>query len=184
MSLTSRLILKITWTASTVLHPHFKFSWFEQNWTSPGEAHTLMSMKTKLRRLWERNYKEGTAVSQASHTPEPERQGSYLENISNQLAPWNLSCPKKPTCSKEKLLLYLVEPPTDLLGVTEYWIVECSTTSACIEQRFPHLWHWATQPSWASCLRILLFHIPLANATAIFVIHSALYYSLYSLYST
>ena len=46
---------------------------------------------------------------------------SYLEDILNQMIPSNLSCPIRPTRSKDELFLYLAEPPTDLLGVIEYW---------------------------------------------------------------
>jgi hypothetical protein len=121
----------IAWTASMVLHPRFKFSWFEQHWTSPGEARTLTSMRTKLRRLWESNYKEDTTVSRASRSPEPEREVSYLEGILNQMAPSNLSRPERPTRSKDEFFLYLAEPPTDLLGVAEYWKAR--------ESEWPHL---------------------------------------------
>jgi hypothetical protein len=56
---------------------------------------------------------------------------SYLEDILNQMAPSNLLYPKRPIYSRDELSLYLAKPPTDLLGITEYWKVQ--------ESEWPHL---------------------------------------------
>lgn len=121
----------LAWTASMVLHPRFKFTWFEQHWTSPGEARTLSLMKTKIRKLWEKEYREDDGIGRTNYSPEPERQVSYLEDILNQMAPSNLLRPERPTRSRDELSLYLAEPPTDLLGIAEYWKAR--------ESEWPHL---------------------------------------------
>jgi hypothetical protein len=56
---------------------------------------------------------------------------SYLEDILNQIVPSNLLYSERPIYSRDKLFLYLAEPPTDLLGITEYWKVR--------ESEWPHL---------------------------------------------
>jgi hypothetical protein len=47
------------------------------------------------------------------------------------MAPSNLSRPERPTRAKDELYLYLAEPPTNLLGVMEYWKAR--------ESEWPHL---------------------------------------------
>jgi hypothetical protein len=88
-------------------------------------------MKTKIRRLWENNYKDDNGSIRSDQSPEPKILMSYLEDILNQMAPSNLSRPVRPTRLKDELFLYLAEPPTDLLGVAEYWKAR--------ESEWPHL---------------------------------------------
>ena len=121
----------LAWIASMVLYPRFKFTWFDQHWTSPGEARTLNSAKTKIRKLWEKEYRDNGISGRTNQSPEPEKTTSYLEDILNQMAPSNLSRPERPTRAKDELYLYLAEPPTNLLGVMEYWKAR--------ESEWPHL---------------------------------------------
>jgi hypothetical protein len=66
-----------------------------------------------------------------NQSPEPEKTISYLEDILNQIASSNLLYPERPSRIKDEFYLYLAEPPTDLLGVMEYWKVR--------ESEWPHL---------------------------------------------
>jgi hypothetical protein len=88
-----------------------------------GEARTLSLIKTKICKLWEKEYREDNGIGYTNYFPEPERQVSYLEDILNQMAPLNLLYPERPICSRDKLSLYLAEPLTNLLGIAKYWKV-------------------------------------------------------------
>src|SRR6266536_52515 len=81
----------IAWVAGVVLHPWFKFNWFDDKWTSAGEARALTSSKTKLRRLWENTYKSDDLLGRSKRSPDPPKEVSYLEAILNQQAPGNSS---------------------------------------------------------------------------------------------
>jgi hAT family C-terminal dimerisation region len=121
----------IAWVAGVALHPRFKFNWFDTYWTSHGEARALSTSKTKLRRLWESDYKTDDVVGRAERSPEPPEEISYLEGILNAQAPSSTSRATRPTSRKDELHLYLAEPPTDLLGALEYWKAR--------EAEWPHL---------------------------------------------
>jgi hypothetical protein len=111
----------IAWFAGVVLHPRFKYAWFDDKWTSAGEARALISSKTKLRQLWESAYKPDEDSGRLERSPEPVEQESYLERILNQQAPTSMSRSTRPSARKDEMYLYLQEPPTALLGVMEYW---------------------------------------------------------------
>ena len=53
-------------------------------------------------------------------SPEPQEEISYIEAILNAQAPTNSQRATRLTSRKDELHLYLVEPPTNLLGVLEY----------------------------------------------------------------
>lgn len=121
----------IAWVAGVALHPRFKFAWFDEKWTSAGEARALASSKTKLRRLWESEYKPDAELGRAERSPTPVEQESYLERILNQQAPTNTTRVTRPSSRKDELYLYLQEPPTAFLGFMEYWKAR--------EAEWPHL---------------------------------------------
>ena len=77
----------IVWVASMVLHPRFKFQWFDEHWSSTGKARSLVQAKAKLRKLWEKDYKTEDTRARLSTSPEPPTQPSYLEEILNSQAP-------------------------------------------------------------------------------------------------
>jgi hypothetical protein len=79
-----------------VLHPGYKFIWFEEKWTSAGEARALSSMRTKLRRLWESTYKKDDVLEHAEHPLSPQKQRSYLEGVLDEMAPSNRSRVARP----------------------------------------------------------------------------------------
>jgi hAT family C-terminal dimerisation region len=54
-----------------------------------------------------------------------------MEAILNSQAPNTTARVQKPTFRRDELHLYLTEPPTDLLGVIEYWKAR--------ESEWPHL---------------------------------------------
>ena len=95
--------------------------WFEEKWTSTGEARALSSMRTKLRRLWEGSYKKYDVLGRAEHPLSPEKRGSYLEGVLSEMAPSSRSHIARPTRGRDELFLYLAEAPTDQLGLMEYW---------------------------------------------------------------
>jgi hypothetical protein len=45
-----------------VLHPGYKFKWFEENWTLASKIRALSLTRTKLCRLWEGTYKKGDVL--------------------------------------------------------------------------------------------------------------------------
>jgi hypothetical protein len=61
----------VAWSAAMVLHPGYKFIWFEEKWTSAGEARALTTMKNKLRRLWEGSYKKDDVYGSAERPESP-----------------------------------------------------------------------------------------------------------------
>jgi hypothetical protein len=123
----------ITWVASIVLHPRFKFQWFEEHWSSTGEARSLAQAKTKLRRLWEKDYKSEDTRARLSKSPDPPTKPSYLEEILNKQAPSISSSAGgiRASSRKDELHQYLTESPTNLLGPVEYWKAR--------ENDWPHL---------------------------------------------
>jgi len=81
--------------------------------------------------LWQSSYKKDDGLGRVERPFSPERQGSYLEGILNEMAPSNRLRVARPTRGKDELFLYLAEPPTDHLGLLEYWRLR--------EAQWPHL---------------------------------------------
>ena len=119
----------ITQVAGVVLYPRFKYAWFDDKWTTGGEAHALSTAKTKLKKLWETTYKR--EIQSREKSPEPPEEVSYLEAILNNQAPVSISRGTRPSSRKDELFVYLAEPPTDLLGALDYWKAR--------ETEWPHL---------------------------------------------
>ena len=121
----------IAWVASMVLHPRFKYQWFEKHWTAPGEAASLKQAKTKLKRHWEAHYKGNDNLERRSKSPEAERPMDFLEEILNSQTPLTSRKPARASSRQDELSLYLQEPPEDRLGLMEYWKSR--------EKEWPHL---------------------------------------------
>jgi len=113
--------LSIAWVASVVLHPRFKWQYFETHWTQ-SDARYITPAKTKLKRYWEQNYKgSSTASNRArSKTPDPQEK-SYLETMLDSMAPANSSSRNRTFARRDQLTEYLAEPLNDTIGPLEYW---------------------------------------------------------------
>lgn len=111
----------IAWVAAMVLHPRFKLQWFENYWTTSGEKAQLAQAKTKLRKLWEKDYKSDDPTRR-SKSPEPLKQMGFLEEILNSQAPVSSAKRVARASSRaDELALYLQDPPNDMLGLMQYW---------------------------------------------------------------
>jgi hypothetical protein len=112
----------IAWIAAVVLHPRWKWQYFEKNWTGIN-TRFVRDAKPKLKKWWEQSYKGSTTASNRarSKTPEPEKK-SYLEGLLDQLAP-SADPSSRPRAStrRDQLIEYLAEPLNDKIGVLEYW---------------------------------------------------------------
>jgi hypothetical protein len=84
----------IAWIAALVLHPRFKWAYFEKHWIGSLTSY-VKSGKTKLRNLWERDYKQEVPRSEMS--PEPTETPSFLEAILNEVAPISLARVTRPS---------------------------------------------------------------------------------------
>jgi hypothetical protein len=115
----------LAWQASMVLHPLYKWSFFEKNWKG-NLAPFLVSAKSKFKKLWEDQYKGATVVSRATLSPEPvlavpSVEKDYLKSILNAAAP--IARPRNTVVSsrRDQYFHYLQEPPVEHMGVMEYW---------------------------------------------------------------
>jgi hAT family C-terminal dimerisation region len=104
--------------AAVVLHPRWKFQYFEDKWTSPGEAVHIKSGKAKVRKLWEEYYKKEVVLPR-EQSPEVEKPLSFIEGILNQVAPSKSQT--RHSARKDQLHLYLEEPIVQHVGLMDYW---------------------------------------------------------------
>jgi hypothetical protein len=98
----------IAWIASVVLHPRWKWSYFDTHWTGPLRSFVGPS-RTKLKSLWERDYKTDSMPGLLEKSPEPAKKPSYLESILDKVAPISAQVPR-PGGRRDELALYLEEP--------------------------------------------------------------------------
>jgi hypothetical protein len=75
--------------ASLVLHPRWKWVYFEKEWTGSLVCF-VKAGKTKLKKLWDDDYKTDTILSREK-SPELAQKPSYLESILNAKAPASLT---------------------------------------------------------------------------------------------
>jgi hypothetical protein len=103
-----------------VLHPRFKFEYFDDNWKDTPRF--ISTARTKLKKLWMDEYRpELGRVAQQSPEPEPVKI-SYIETILNKRSrTGTVEQIPKPLRRKDELDLYLKEPPTSKVRVIEYW---------------------------------------------------------------
>ena len=116
--------LSIAWVAGLVLHPRFKYQWFDGKWTSSGEANSLKKHKTAIKQHWERNYKSSDGQSRLSASPEPPPQISYLEEVLNSQAPSHQPRPTAGTRRQDEWFQYIDEPTNGLIGILDYWKIK------------------------------------------------------------
>jgi hypothetical protein len=109
----------IAWIGSVVLHPRWKWSYFDTHWTGPLRPFIFPAQK-KLKSLFERDYKKDSPGSHLEKSPEPAKRPSYLESILDNLAPISAQVPR-PGSRRDELFLYLEEPVIGHMGVMEYW---------------------------------------------------------------
>jgi hypothetical protein len=109
------------WMAALVLHPRWKWAYFQNKWTG-SEARFVEPGKKKLKKLWETSYKkENPSTGRAERSPTPEKTSSFLEDILDEMAPTAKQKVAKPTARRDQLFCYLEEPPIGDIGVMEYW---------------------------------------------------------------
>ncbi len=96
------------WVTSMVLHPRFKWKWFDNHWTAAGEANSLKQAKSKVKKLWETEYRTESGTARRLASPEAPRQIGYLEAILNNQAPVSSSKKVARAFSRQdELFLYL-----------------------------------------------------------------------------
>lgn len=116
----------IAWMAALVLHPRFKWKYFDDNWKGiSGLARTINPSKTKLKKLWTEKYKRTPASERMSQTPEPTIELEpidFFEDLLSKVAPTGEEEEEieEPTAQHDQLWCYLNEPPTKK-PLMEYW---------------------------------------------------------------
>src|SRR6266536_1592951 len=106
--------------ASLVLHPRWKWVYFEDKWTG-SKARFVTTGKANLKRLWESTYKQEAIVSRSEKSPELEQKPSFLESILDEMAPTSVAKVTRPIARRDQLFLYLEERPISHIGLMEYW---------------------------------------------------------------
>ncbi|KAG4427235.1 hypothetical protein IFR05_017281, partial [Cadophora sp. M221] len=110
--------VSVAWQASLVLHPRWKWAYFENKWTG-AEARFVREGKTKLKALWQSDYKSEPTVRRETVSPEPAEPVDYLEAMLNGLAPVDVE-PRRSLSRRDQLAQYL-EEPTENTNPLEYW---------------------------------------------------------------
>ena len=112
--------LSVAWQASLVLHPRWKWAYFEEKWTGV-EKTFVVDGKKALKQMWEKEYKSEVAIRQETVSPEPEPQIDYLEAMLNDLAPaTERHAPPRGSSRRDQLAQYL-EEPTCNTPPFQYW---------------------------------------------------------------
>jgi len=109
----------IAWMAAVVLHPRFKWRYFEDTWKGT-QASFVRSGKAKLKKLWEEEYKNNDDTSRVSRSLEPPSQPSFIESILDSVAP-STAGPSRASLRQDQLVQYLAEPPNGTIPLLEYW---------------------------------------------------------------
>lgn len=115
----------VAWQAAMVLHPLYKWSFFEENWKG-NLAPFLVTAKTKVKKLWEDKYKRASVNSRATMSPEPAPavpsiEKDYLKSVLNAAAPITRARPTVVSGRRDQYYHYLQEPSIEHVGVMEYW---------------------------------------------------------------
>ena len=108
----------IAWMAAVVLHPRFKWAYFDRTWTG-NEASFVRAGKTKLKRLWDKTYKDESIALVPERSPSPPLEHDYLQEMLDQIAP--VEAPIRSSTRRDQLVQYLEEPPTQGLSPLQYW---------------------------------------------------------------
>lgn len=115
----------IAWQAAVVLHPRWKWAYFEKNWTGDARRY-VREGKATLRQFWEDDYKStdrersGSQAESTSSELEGGMEIDYLESVLNQVAPPSTQV-RKPTSRKDQLQCYVDEGAVDYIPVMQYW---------------------------------------------------------------
>jgi hypothetical protein len=81
----------------------------------------VRSGKTKLKRLWDNDYKDDSLLSREKSPEQPGKRPSFLESILDARAPTSSQRVARASRTRDKLALYLEEPTVDYISVMEYW---------------------------------------------------------------
>jgi hypothetical protein len=109
----------IAWMAALVLHPRWKWSFFEEHWTG-GEARFVTAGRTKLKKLWEDQYKKQVVIRVEEHTPEPtSEERDWMADILDEMAP-TLTRAQQRSSRRDHFQQYLDEPVT-MKAPLAYW---------------------------------------------------------------
>jgi len=118
----------VAWQAAMVLHPRYKWTYFEKNWTGKLLPY-LIAGKAAFKKLWEERYKgQAPAVnSRSTQSPEPSPaissvERDYLKSILDAAAPQPVIRRSATTNGRrDQYHYYLQEPTIDYLSLMEYW---------------------------------------------------------------
>jgi hypothetical protein len=111
----------IAWVAVLVLHPRWKWSYFDRNWDGAAKRY-IIPAKAAFRALWENDYKTATDMRNSVQLQASDQlKVSFLEEQLMKKAPVSATRVPLPTARKDQLQLYLEEPPTGDIPVMEYW---------------------------------------------------------------
>ena len=101
--------LSVAWQAALVLHPRWKWQYFDEKWTGVERVYVTKGKKA-LKELWEKHYKSEPTIRQESVTPEPPERIDYLEAMLNGLAPTGATPAVRSSSRRDQLAQYLDEP--------------------------------------------------------------------------
>jgi hypothetical protein len=104
--------------ALTVLNPRFKIKYFEDKWTG-NESHFLRTVKLKVKKLWDEEYKRENVIIRPQSPPLPVPPINYLANILDQVTP-QLAAPTRTLSRKDQYVQYLEELYSKI-SIMEYW---------------------------------------------------------------
>jgi hypothetical protein len=116
----------VAWQASMVLHPLYKWSFFEKQWKG-NLAPYLATAKAAFKKLWEEKYKGAPANSRSTLSPEPapappSAEIDYFKSVVNAAAaPTQRPRSIAVNSRKDQYWHYLQEPPAEHLGAMKYW---------------------------------------------------------------
>lgn len=114
----------VAWQAAMVLHPGFKWSFFEKNWTG-ALSHFVINGKSAFKKLWEDDYKSPSSARGHSFSPEPANQPPAPRSLLRDIVADARPTPKRvaPTISgrRDQYYWYLQEGPVDGISALEYW---------------------------------------------------------------
>ena len=114
----------IAWQAAMVLHPRFKWSYFEENWTGTMRPY-VTSGKAAFKKLWEDKYKNAGHAEPARATlspePAPNPSRDLLKSIIDRAAPATRPRSNVVSGRRDQLYWYLQEAPVSHLSPMAYW---------------------------------------------------------------
>ncbi len=125
----------IAQVTALVLHPRFKFEFFED--AQKDTPRFITSSRAKFKKLQTDQYRPEIGQVDQSPDPEPEKV-SYLESVLNKRSRTAQQIPK-PSGRRDELDLYLKEAPNVHQGLMEYWRAHESTWPNLTQMAFDFL---------------------------------------------